>query len=84
MTEEEGEHEVGGMRPVLGEMPSQGKRNLATTTRAGGTIWNVIEGRVKPWVPYMGLAFLIFCGTGLPNIAVGFVQYPVKVECLKS
>merc|ERR1712124_101364 len=29
--------------------------------------------------PYALLSFLILCGTGLANIAIGYVQYPVKV-----
>lgn len=28
---------------------------------------------------YIVLAFLVFCGSALPNYAVGYVQYPVKV-----
>lgn len=33
----------------------------------------------QQWLPYLGLASLIFGGTGLANIAAGWVQYPVKV-----
>lgn len=34
-------------------------------------------GRTLP--TYMVLAFLVFCGSALPNYSVGLVQYPVKV-----
>lgn len=34
---------------------------------------------LEVWLPYFLLTGLIFCGTGLPNIAAGWVQYPVKV-----
>lgn len=31
------------------------------------------------WLPYVALALLLFCGSGLANVAVTWVQYPVKV-----
>jgi adenosine 3'-phospho 5'-phosphosulfate transporter B3 len=31
------------------------------------------------WLPYIALALLLFCGSGLANVAVTWVQYPVKV-----
>merc|ERR1719265_2573604 len=37
------------------------------------------DGGDRSWLPYMGLVACVFGGTGLPNIAAGWVQYPVKV-----
>jgi adenosine 3'-phospho 5'-phosphosulfate transporter B3 len=43
----------------------------------------LLPNRDKTWLrtflPYVLLSFLIFCGTCLANIAVGYVQYPVKI-----
>jgi len=36
------------------------------------------------WLPYGGLALLLMCGTGLPNLAMAWVQYPVKVVIKSS
>lgn len=38
-----------------------------------------VKEYLKEFLPYVWLAVLIFCGTGLTNIAVGYVQYPVAV-----
>jgi adenosine 3'-phospho 5'-phosphosulfate transporter B3 len=33
----------------------------------------------RAWLPFVGLSCLVWCGTGLANVAVSWVQYPVKV-----
>jgi adenosine 3'-phospho 5'-phosphosulfate transporter B3 len=38
-----------------------------------------VEDLKTAYLPYIALSFLVFCGTGVANIAVGYVQYPVKV-----
>ncbi|CAK9112268.1 unnamed protein product [Durusdinium trenchii] len=38
----------------------------------------------KSWAPYIQMAFLLVLGTGLPNLAVHWVQYPLKVTIKSS
>eukprot|EP00811_Abedinium_folium_P036530 NODE_9230_length_1438_cov_4.208238.p1 GENE.NODE_9230_length_1438_cov_4.208238~~NODE_9230_length_1438_cov_4.208238.p1 ORF type:complete len:411 (+),score=88.61 NODE_9230_length_1438_cov_4.208238:39-1235(+) len=38
-----------------------------------------VVGFISKWLPYGALALLIFGSTGLANIAVSWVQFPVKV-----
>lgn len=38
-----------------------------------------LRERFNVWLPYIGLACLVWCATGLANLAVSWVQYPVKV-----
>jgi len=40
--------------------------------------------RLRFWLPYVWLGFLLFCVTGFANIAVAWVQYPVKVVMKSS
>lgn len=54
----------------------------------GGGASGAVQGPAAPegpaaaargWLPFVGLSCLVWCGTGLANVAVSWVQYPVKV-----
>merc|ERR1719215_184002 len=44
----------------------------------------MLVASVQFWLPYTWLALLLFCGTGFANMAVAWVQYPVKVVIKSS
>lgn len=56
----------------------------ATLSEAGGRTealsrWGGVRASAQAWVPYIWLSVLVWGGTGLSNVAVAWVQYPVKV-----
>lgn len=58
---------------------SPGTSRKAMLLDAVANPFQALQNFLSFWLPYMWLAILLFCGTGLANMAIQWVQFPVKV-----